>query len=210
MSRVLLGLFVLTALAVPGRASAQLVRIGVYAVGLSHTEITEDRRANGAGLGGSLTIRLGRFGLDLAGHGARLDSSGTESQSFDLWQGDVRASVRLATGVAIEVGAGRRAVDPEFAAPDVGLGRIGLLSEIPVSSAGAFWGRAAYLVAPRFNGGGEAGLAFELGFGAGFGTRNGRIRGRADYEFQRIDRTVNTRDLPIQLSFVRLGIELGF
>jgi hypothetical protein len=186
------------------------VRIGVYGVGLSHTETTQDRRSNGAGLGGSLTVRLGRFGLDISGHGARLDSSGAESQSFDLVQGDVRASVRLATGVALEVGAGRRMVDPEFAAPDVGLGRVGLLSEIPVSSAGAFWGRAAYLVAPRFNGGGDAGLAFELGFGAGFGTRNGRVRGRVDYEFQRIDRTVNARDVPIQLSFVRLGIELGF
>ncbi len=210
MSRSLLGLVLLAALASPGRLSAQRVRIGVYGVGLSHTETTQDRRSNGAGLGGSLTVRLGRFGLDISGHGARLDSSGAESQSFDLVQGDVRASVRLATGVALEVGAGRRMVDPEFAAPDVGLGRVGLLSEIPVSSAGAFWGRAAYLVAPRFNGGGDAGLAFELGFGAGFGTRNGRVRGRVDYEFQRIDRTVNARDVPIQLSFVRLGIELGF
>ncbi len=210
MSRSLLGLVLLAALASPGRLSAQRVRIGVYGVGLSHTETTQDRRSNGAGLGGSLTVRLGRFGLDISGHGARLDSSGAESQSFDLVQGDVRASVRLATGVALEVGAGRRMVDPEVAAPDVGLGRVGLLSEIPVSSAGAFWGRAAYLVAPRFNGGGDAGLAFELGFGAGFGTRNGRVRGRVDYEFQRIDRTVNARDVPIQLSFVRLGIELGF
>ena len=180
MSRSLLCGCVIAALLVPVPASAQRVRIGVYAVGLSHTEISEDRRANGAGLGGTLTLRLGRLGIDLSVHGARLDSSGAGSQSFDLLQGDVRASFRLATGVALEAGAGRRTIDPELAAPDVGLGRVGLLSEIPVSSAGAFWGRAAYLIAPRFNGGGseQASAPGMGGFVGGSTTSSSESTGR--------------------------------
>jgi hypothetical protein len=204
-------LSVLAALAVwPASLPAQTVRLGVHVVGLTHTEIAPERRAEGAGLGGLISVRWRRFGLDLSGHVARLDSVDGGPKLFDLYQGDVRLSYRVATGLALEVGAGRRIIEPDFAAQDVGLTRAGILTEIPLSSLGHVWGRGAYLVAPRFSGGGTAGLAVELGFGAGLGTRNGRVRGRVEYEFQRIDRSVNQVPVPIQTSVGKVGIDVGF
>jgi hypothetical protein len=189
---------------------AQKVRVGVHAVGVAHSEITDGRSAEGGGIGGMLSVRLGRFGLDVTGFAARLDSVEGGGDAFDLLQGDVRVNFMMTRGLALEVGGGRRAVEPDFAAAEVALGRVGFLSEIPMSSAGGFWGRAAYLIAPQFDGGGDAGLAFEVGFGAGFGTRNGRFRVRVEYDFQRIDRKVNAIDVPIQVSVGKLGFDLGF
>jgi hypothetical protein len=191
-------------------AQSQTVRLGIHAVGLTHTEIAPERRAEGAGLGGLISVRWRRLGLDLSGHVARLDSVDGGPKLFDLYQGDVRLSYRVATGLALEVGAGRRYIEPDFAAQDVGVTRAGILSEIRLSSLGSVWGRGAYLIAPRFSGGGTAGLAVELGFGAGLGTRNGRFRFRVEYEFQRIDRSVNDVAVPIQTSLARLGVDVGF
>ncbi|MDH3497224.1 MAG: hypothetical protein OER21_10695, partial [Gemmatimonadota bacterium] len=118
--------------------AAQHVRFGVHAVGITHTEISEASQAEGAGIGGLISVRVGRFGVDLSGHTAKLDSV-NGGPAFDLLQGDVRASVRIASGFAFEVGAGRRAVDPEFTAQDVGFGRAGILSEFQLASIGSVW-----------------------------------------------------------------------
>ena len=191
-------------------ASAQTVRIGIHGVGLTHTEITPERRAEGGGVGGLVSVRWRRFGLDLSGYVARMDSVDGGPKLFDLYQGDVRLSYRVATGLALEVGGGRRFIEPDFAAQDVGVTRAGILSEIRLSSLGSVWGRGAYLLAPKFSGGGSAGLAVELGFGAGLGTRNGRFRFRVEYEFQRIDRSVNDVAVPIQTSLAKVGADVGF
>lgn len=192
-----------------GSAAAQKVRLGIYGVGLTYAEINEQGTSEGAGVGGSVTLRLGRFGLDASAHRVRVDPDLTGS-SFDIVQGDLRVSYAFAPAIAIEVGAGRRNIDPDFAAQDVGVVRLGVLSEMTLSRIASIWGRGAYLVNSRFTGGGDAALAIELGFGVAVGTANGRFRGRADYEFQRIDREVNSVDVPIQMALARLGVELGF
>ena len=46
--------------------------------------------------------------------------------------------------------------------------------------------------------------------GAGLGTASGRVRGRVEYEFQRIDRSVSGTAVPIQLSLAKLGFDVGF
>lgn len=208
--RALVTLGAALALAVTApRLAAQYVRVGVNAVGITHTEISEAARTEGAGIGGLVSVRVGRFGLDLSGFTAKLDSV-DGGPAFDVLQGDARASVRIATGFAFEVGGGRRAIDPEFSAQDVGYGRVGFLTEFRLASIGGVWGRGAYLVAPTFSGGGSAGFSLELGFGAGIGTSNGRFRGRVEYEFQRLDRTVNQVDVPIQQSVAKLGVDVGF
>jgi hypothetical protein len=193
-----------------GQVEAQIVRVGVHGVGVAHAEITDERRVFGGGIGGMASLRVKRFGLDVTGFIASLDSTNGGGDAFDVRQADLRVSYAFTRGLAVEIGGGQRKTDPEFAATDVSMGRIGLLSEIPVSRAGGFWGRGAYLVGLKFNGGGEAGLAFEVGFGAGFGTKNGRFRVRVEYEYQRIDRTVNQVDVPIQVSVAKLGLDLGF
>ena len=70
--------------------------------------------------------------------------------------------------------------------------------------------RGAYLVDPRFSGGGSSDLAFEFQLGDGIGTANKRFRFHVEYEFQRIDRKVGSSDVPIQMSLARAGIAFGF
>lgn len=198
------------AAAVASPAAAQRVRFGVHAVTVSHAEVRDDLRAEGGGVGGYVSVRVGRFGLDLTGYAASIEVVELPADPFDVLQGDVRVSFSVARSLAVEVGGGRRSIDPEFTAQDVSHGRIGILSEVPLSRLGSVWGRGAYLISPRFNGGGEAGLGLELGFGAGIGTANGRFRLRVEYDFQRIDREVASVKVPIQLTVAKVGLDLGF
>ena len=193
-----------------GSATAQKkVRLGIYAVGLTYAEISEEGTSEGAGAGGSLTVRWGRFGFDGSVYSARVDPDATGS-SFDIVQGDFRISYAFAPALALEIGTGRRRIDPDFAAQDIGMVRVGFLSEMAISRIADIWGRGAYLVNPRFSGGGDAELAIELGIGVAVSFANGRFRIRTDYEFQRIDRKVNQMDVPIQIALARLGLEVGF
>ena len=204
-------LVVLLGLATPQVAPAQTVRFGLQGVGLTYSEIDQGRRAEGGGLGGTFSVRWRRFLLDASGMGARLDPKGDGGgTSFDLLQGDVRLSYAFAPSFAVEIGGGRRAIDPEFATQDVGVVRLGVLSEIALNQLSTVWARGAYLVDSRFSGGGSADLAVELGMGGGVGTANGRFRGRVDFEFQRIDRKVGGADVPLQMAVGKLGLELGF
>ncbi len=208
MSRALVAAVFVAAL-VPSALPAQRVRIAVQAVTATYGETNEVATAEGAGIGASLVVRVGRFGFDASGYTASLDPEDPANSSFDVLQGDIRVGVALHPLVALEVGVGRRTIDPDFAAQDVGLFRVGLRSENRLSRLGSVWVRGAYLISPQFDGGGDAGLALELGLGASFGTANGRFRIRADYEFQRLDRDVNVRSVPIELSLARVGIEVG-
>lgn len=194
----------------PGALVAQTVRIGVHGVAATYSETDEVSNAAGGGIGASLVVRLGRFGLDASGYTASLDPAGPGNQAFDVLQGDIRVSYAIHPLMALEVGLGRRTIDPDFAAQDVGLVRVGLRSENRLTRLGSVWVRGAYLISPRFDGGGNAGLALELGLGAAFGTANGRFRIRTDYEFQRIDRDVNAVGVPLQLMLARMGVEVGF
>jgi hypothetical protein len=198
-------------------ASAQTVRVGVHAVSATLDEVKKEKRADGEGFGGTLQIRFGKILFEASGYQTEMSpSQESDSVDFKARQFDVRLSYRLATAVAVEVGGGRRFIDPELAAQDVGFVRIGVLSENQIARIANVWIRGAYLVAPKFSGGGESGLSVELGFGAGVGTTNGRFRVRADYEFQRIDRRIFPEPaqlelkVPIQIAVARLGVEVGF
>jgi hypothetical protein len=210
MTRTVLGVLLLGGL-LPAAAPAQTVRFGLQGVGITYSEINQGRRAECGGVGGTFSVRWRRFLLDASGMKARLDPKGySGGPSFDLLQGDVRLSYAFAPAFALEVGGGRRSVTPEFATQNVGVVRLGLLSEIPLNRISSVWARGAYLVNSRFNGGGTASLAVELGLGVGVGTANGRFRGRADFEFQRIDRKVATVAVPLEMAVGKLGVEFGF
>ena len=193
-----------------GTVSAQTIRVGLFGVAVTHTEVGEQQKAQGGGGGASLALRWRRFGLEAMGFRASLDPDSADLASFDLVQWDVRLSYWVASVVAVEIGGGRRVMDPEFSAQDVGAIRIGFLSEYPLARIASIRVRGAYLVDPKFNGGGEAGLAVEVGLAVAVGTSNGRFRVRAESAFQRIDRQVNGVDVPIQFSLGSLGIEFGF
>ncbi len=200
---------VAVALCAPQGILAQTIRFNFDGVSLTYQEVREGRSSTGQGGGGGIELRVGRFRLDARAYTARLepDSGGSE---YDFKQVDVRVSYAVNELLALEVGGGRRYVDPENATQEVGLIRIGVLSENQITRLADVWVRGAYLANPRFSGGGSADLAFEFQLGVGLGTANKRFRFHAEYEFQRIDREVGTNDVPIQLSLARAGISFGF
>ncbi len=200
---------VAVALGAPQGILAQTIRFNFDGVSLTYQEVREGRSSTGQGGGGGIELRVGRFRLDARAYTARLepDSGGSE---YDFKQVDVRVSYAVNELLALEVGGGRRYVDPENATQEVGLIRIGVLSENRITRLADVWVRGAYLANPRFSGGGSADLAFEFQLGVGLGTANKRFRFHAEYEFQRIDREVGTNDVPIQLSLARAGISFGF
>ncbi|NIM47763.1 MAG: hypothetical protein GTN62_00240 [Gemmatimonadales bacterium] len=212
--RKVLGGLCLLALAGSGVAGAQTIRFGVHGVSLTHNEVKKEKGADGTGFGGVTELRVGRLHFEAKVYHAQL-SPWLESDTveFKATQLDIRVSFRVAPGIALEAGGGRRWIRPELAAQEVGFIRLGAVSENQVARIASVWVRGAYLVRPQFGGGGEAGLAVELGLGAGVGTANGRFRVRAEYEFQRIDRRSYPQGLeikvPIQMAVARFGVELG-
>jgi hypothetical protein len=179
---------------------------------ISHSEVSTDLQYDGVGFGGTVGVSWKRFDLDVEGMIGSLDPAdgATATESYDLKMLDIRVSYRVVPAVAVQVGASGRTVSPEFAAPDVGYFRIGLKSENALARIARVWVRGGYLVAPQFNGGGSAGFAFDVGLGTWVGTANGRYGVRAEYDFQRIDRSVNDTDVPIQMMIAKVGVQLGF
>jgi hypothetical protein len=191
---------------------AQDFRAGVNGVYVSHTEVNALHRASGFGFGGLLAAQRGRFGIELSGYTASLDPKDSQSamQGYTITGVDVRALARLLPNVALQVGGGRRSVDPVLAAQDVGFVRVGVVSDNRLTNIADLQVRGAYLAAPHFSGGGTAGLAFEIGLGVGLGPQSGRVRFQTDYDFQRIDREVNSSAVPMQSLVARAGAVLRF
>jgi hypothetical protein len=211
VSRVALVLVTLAlALATPLGAQ-RLVRVGVHSLGMTYAEVSEAAKSEGVGGAATLQLRWRRFGLEGLVSKARLKPvNDDELQEYDIVQVDVRFNFWIAPIVGLEIGGEWWTIDPEFAAQEVGAGRIGIVSQYPLARISEIWARAAYLVNPRFSGGGEAGLAIDLGLGIGVGTSNGRFRVVAESNFQRIDRRVNSVEVPLQVTQARLGVVVGF
>lgn len=197
--------------ALAARADAQVVRLRADVVHMTYQEARAGRDGSGTGAGFGLEFRVHRFRVDGRALFVNITpDDGSVATGFDATQIDVRVGYAVTQFLQIEAGGGRRYIDPDFLAQEVGLARIGLFSENRVSRIASFWLRGAYLFATEFTGGGSSDLAFELGLGVGVGTPNGRFRVHSEYEFQRIDRSVNAVDVPIQTSVARFGIAIGF
>ena len=167
---------------------AQTVRFRADAIAVTYQEISGARDAVGAGGGGGIELRFGKFHIDARAHSVMIDPDSAGLTNYDLAQVDVRGAYRLTEYLSLEVGGGRRYVTPEFSAQGVGYTRFGVYSENALNRLASVWVRGAFLPNPRFSGGGDADLAFEFSLGAGIGTANGRFRFQAEFEFQRIDR----------------------
>lgn len=208
MRLVLTACFLVPAL--PMTLHAQTVRVRLEGIGLTYQEVREGRDGFGAGGGAAVELRVKRFRLVASAYNAHVEPDDPDATEFDLRQIDLRFGYVLTPFLALEVGGGRRYVDPELATEEVGLYRAGVFSENQLNRLASVWVRGAYLLNPQFSGGGSADLAFEFGLGVGVGTANGRFRFQAEYEFQRIDRRVANDDVPLQVSLARTGIAIGF
>ncbi|MBP7550287.1 MAG: hypothetical protein KA761_08365 [Gemmatimonadaceae bacterium] len=199
-------------MAVATTADAQQFLLTPSLASLTHSEIGEDLEFSGVGGGLVASYRTGRFGV--AGEGilgslASGDQAVTAS-SYRVALFDLRATYRVLPGLDAVLGAQSRSISPEFAAQDVGLIRIGLATETALSRLADIGVRGAWLPYADFNGGGEAGFGFEVGLGVSVGPADGRYRALMSYDFQRIDRTVNGADVPMQMMVARLGLQVGF
>jgi hypothetical protein len=210
MTRILaLGVFVL---ATAGVTHAQTVTLAPQVVIVNHSEVSSDFEFRGVGFGGALGVQRGRFQLDVQAFSAKANPRNPEvaSQGFTVKEFDLRATYTVVPAIGVQLGASGRRATPDFAAQDVGFFRIGLISDNRLARLARVWVRGAYLLAPRFSGGGSAGFAFEIGVGTWIGTPDGRWGLRAEYDLQRIDRTVAGAGVPIQMLVGKVGAQVGF
>lgn len=201
--------FALVAAAAVASASAAEAQLAVRLQGVStsHVEVDNALKATGFGAAAGVEFSVADLRVDVSAYRSWLDPDDFALESFSILQADVRVRYDLTPTVAAEVGAGRRYTDPVLAAQDVGLFRVGLRAGTGLASIAQIWGRGAYLLAPQFSGGGSAPFAFEIGLGALLGGVTSSVRARVEYTFERLDRSVNSLDAPIQMSVARVGVE---
>jgi hypothetical protein len=190
----------------PVRVGAQVVEAAAFGLAVSNAEVDRTREARGLGVGGQVGVDFGRWRIDAQGLTASLKADFDIQPDYAVNELAVLGTYRWRPALALQVGAGRRFASPDFVAQDVGVIRVGLLTETPLSSLGRLHARAAYLPLARFSGGGRHGLAMELGLGLRLGPTGGRFAAVVDYAYQRIDREVNGSAVPIRYSVARVGV----
>jgi hypothetical protein len=187
------------------RAHAQTVQVGAVAAAVTNSEVDETRQAKGLGAGASARLERDRLRLDVRYLHAALRSDFSIQPDFDVDALDLRLTYRWRPYLGAEVGLARRFVSPELAAQEVGLLRVGLVSEARLTRVAEIWARGACLPLSRFSGGGHGGLGVELGLGVAGGPANGRLQGFAEFTYQRINRET-AAPAPLQYSEGLLGV----
>jgi hypothetical protein len=190
------------------RAEAQQLEVSAYGLAASNAEIDRTRQARGLGLGAAVSLDFGRYRVDVQALTASLNADFSIQPDFAVHELSVLATYRWRPVLSFQLGAGRRFISPDFVAQEVGVIRVGLLTETTLSSIGSIWARAAYLPLTHFSGGGGSDLALELGMGVRLGPADSRFNGIAEYTYQRIDRQVNGGSVPIRFSDVRAGVRV--
>jgi hypothetical protein len=201
---------VLLLLVLASRSEAQAVDAAVYGVAVSNSEVEKVRQARGLGVAADVGVDLGRVYVEVRGLTASLHADFSVQPDYTMHLIEGIATYRWRAPLAFQVGIERRFLSPEFVAQEVGLVRVGVLSETRLSSLGTIRGYASYLPFTRFSGGGDAGFGAELGIGIAVGRAAGRVRGLVEYTYERINRTVSDQEVPIATSIARLGVGARF
>jgi hypothetical protein len=198
--------------------SAQQLSVTVgpqFALG-SYREVASGLRYQGTGFGGAASARYRRLSAEAEVVRLSLDPATGSSATSGFTATEVSAWVAydVATYASVEAGFIRRTADPEFDAQSVGAVRLGARSFYEIGPGATVQFRANYLAAPKFSGGGHAAFSIDLGLGLDVRLA-GRLRGTADYTFQRINRKTNPGgtgeiDAPIQETVARVGLAVGF
>lgn len=192
--------------ALPASVQAQEFDGALYAVAASNSEVSSVQQARGFGAGAAAGLVRGRVRIEVQGLTASLRGDFSIQPDYAINELSVLGTYRWREAVAVQLGAARRFTSPDFVAQEVGLIRVGLLTETPLASLARVYARAAYLPLTRFTGGGNSHLAVEFGLGLSMGPRDGRYTGRLAFDYQRLDRRVGDTKVPIRWSAVRVGI----
>ena len=189
--------------AVPLRA--QRLEVSAAGAAVTNGEVDSTRQARGLGFWVGARLERGRWRFEAEGLTSSLQADFTVQPDYALHQLGASASYLWASGFRAVAGIERRFVDPEFAAQEVGLVRVGLESETRLSSLARIEARVDYIPLARFTGGGDGGFSLGLGLRVRVGSETGRLHGLIEYRYERIDRQVNDATSPIRFSVVRVG-----
>jgi hypothetical protein len=198
--------WLLAALLTPSPASAQAVHLAAFGAAATNTEVEDTRQARGLGFGLGARAELSRFRAEARYLHAALRADFSIQPDYNVDEIDLAVTWFWRSYLAAQIGAARRFISPDLVAQDVGLIRIGVLSETRLARIAGVWVRGAYLPLSRFSGGGSAGLGLEVGLGVEVGDPAARLQGFASFEYQRIDREA-TAKAPLQFSVGQLGVK---
>ena len=195
----------------PVRAVAQNLHVGVAGGRVTYNEVAAENRQAGYGGNGVARYVAGSWGVE--GELNFWVLAAQEDDALDdlsIAGGAIRVHYSIWRELDAQVSFDSRSMDPELAAQDAAALLVGLRYEAALTSQAELWIRGAAIPLAWFNGGGDAGIGVGLGFGVRVRPTNGGWGVFADYDFQRLDRTVQGLNVPIQFDGVRLGVELGF
>jgi hypothetical protein len=192
-----------------GATRSRSLFVGVAGARSTYNEVSPENEHSG--WGGTATARYQRSKWAVEGEVSwrSLSPDSGEGESLTLMGGALFGRYDVWRTLAVEAGFDSRTFDPEFGAQDVGAATVGLRYETPLASLATLWVRGAAIPWSSFNGGGEAGLGMALGLGVRAGPADARWRAVVSYDFQRIDRSVDDVDVPIQYEGLRIGIEIA-
>ena len=193
------------------RAQERRLHVGIAGTHATNNETEADNRQ--AGFGGSVTARYaaGRWGVEGEVNVRSLSPTEDETlEDLSVRGGALRAYYGIWRDLDIEVGFESRTIDPEFAAQDAAGVLVGLRYDVPFASIASMRIRGAAIPVTWFNGGGEGGIGVAVGLAARIRPTDGRWGLFGEYDFRRLDRTVQDIDVPIQFESVRIGVEFGF
>jgi hypothetical protein len=193
-------------LAPAGRLLAQQIEVVAFGVAATNAEVDDTREARGLGFGAGAAVRFDRFLVEARAQTASLDAEFSVQPDYVANELALQATYFRRPALGVLLGVERRFISPDLAAQEVGLVKIGLRTETPLSRLGRIRAHVAYLPVTRFSGGGGSSLGLELGLGIGVGPADSRFGGIAEFVYQRIDRDVNDVEVPVQYSATRLGM----
>jgi hypothetical protein len=193
--------------AVLSRAAAQEVRASAFGAAVTNAEVENTRQARGLGGGIGAQVAFTRFRAEVSYLHAALKADYSIQPDYNVDQVDLSLSWFWRPYLAAQIGAARRFTSPEFVAQEVGLFRLGILSQARLARIAGIWARGAYLPLSRFSGGGSTGLGLELGMGVEVGYPEGRVKGFAAFAYQRLDRNAGA-EAPLQFSVGQAGVRV--
>jgi len=189
-------------------AAAQTIQGQLFGVAAANSEQDNTRQARGLGVGAAVRADSRRFRFEGRALHAELTADFSTQSNYNLDQLELTGTWFWRPFLALQVGWSRRRVKPELTAQDVGLVRLGLMSEARLTRAASIWVRGACLPASKFSGGGIGGLGLEAGLGAVVGGPDSRWQGFAGYDYQRINRTTSAGPTPLHLSIAQAGVRV--
>jgi hypothetical protein len=190
-----------------GVAAAQEIRLAGFGVAATNDEVEDTRQARGLGFGVGARVELSQFRVEARYLHAALQADFSIQPDYDVDDIDLLATWLWRPYLAPQIGVARRFISPELAAQDVGVIRIGALSEVRLARIAGMWVRGAYLPLTRFSGGGSASVGLEVGLGVEVGDPAGKLQGFASFDYQRIDRNA-AAEAPLQYSVGQAGVKL--